>query len=148
MTVIFLLGIPGLTQGQYLLDTFQDDIVGNPPNGPEIGSGTYAGSTGTHSVINLGSGNYGLRSTDTGGGSLSVSYLPVASADIMQVDFIMRIESGAVLSGSNAFTQGLSFSTTSATINILLYWGNNLELRVRTLSTPHSIDKTIIQGTK
>ena len=142
LTLLTVLVIPSVSSAQYLLDTFQDDTPTAFPNGPEIGSATYAGSSGSHAVVNWGSGDYRLRSIDTSAsGSLTISYIPLFSADIMQVDFKMRVEGNSILAGANAFNQDLVFSSTSGLINIYLYWGNDLELRIRTLGA--GVDKTV-----
>ena len=147
LTLLLLLATPAVSSAQYLLDTFQDDVVNNPPNGPEIGSGTYSGGPVagySHFVTNWGGGDYRLRSNDTSAStSLSISYIPLFTSNIMQVDFKMRVEGNSILSAANAFLQSLNFSTISSTLTVWLYWGNDLELRIRTYSSFHDIDKTI-----
>ena len=144
LTLLTVLVIPGIASAQYLLDTFQDDTPTTFPNGPEIGSATYAGSSATHAVVNWGGGDYRLRSGDyPAGGGLSISYIPLFSANIMQLDYQMRIEGNSNLAAANAFIQSLNFSTASSGISVLLYWGNDLELRIRTYSPFHGIDKTV-----
>jgi hypothetical protein len=120
---------PSFSQATYLLDTFSDDTIGSPPNGPEIGSATYGGSGGTHTVFSQ-AGDRRLRSSDTSAsGSILITYIPIAYADLMQVQYLFRVESGAVLVGQNAFTQQLVLRPIGT--NLMLDWGNDKKFYIR-----------------
>ena len=114
--------------GTYLLDTFDDDNVGNPPNGPEIGSGSYGGSGATHTVIQIINEKM-LESRDSSTtGGISIGYLPTYNPETFGVQYLMRIEKGASLVGVNAFIQELTFSPGGC--NLFLYWGNDKEFHI------------------
>ncbi|MGB2808568.1 MAG: right-handed parallel beta-helix repeat-containing protein, partial [Sedimentisphaerales bacterium] len=124
LSVVFLLCNPGLSPGFYLLDTFDDDTALNPPNGPEIGTAVYAGSA-THTVVNYG-GDLRLHSADSDiNGGISISYVPFASPDVVEVRYQILIESGGSLSGQNAFTQQMILGPLGT--NIHMDWSSDHE---------------------
>ncbi len=123
-TVIFLLCNPCLSLGQYLLDTFDDDTAGFPPNGPEIGTASYGGSAG-HKVVDY-SGDLRLYSADSDPfGGISISYVPTVSSDVVEVRYQILIESGGSLVGQNAFTQQMILEPGGT--NIHMDWTNSHE---------------------
>ncbi len=132
---------PCICFGQYLLDTFEDDGAGNPPNGPEIGSALYGGSA-THKVINY-SGDLRLLSSDSDpSGSILITYVPFSSADIVEVRYQVLIESGGTLVGQNAFNQEMVLEPGGT--NIKMSW-SNVQDWVFTITRPGS-STTIYTG--
>jgi hypothetical protein len=141
-TVILLLCNPGLSLGLYLLDTFDDDTPLSPPNGPEIGTAIYGGSA-THTVRDY-SGDLRLHSTDSDpNGGISISYIPFASPDVVEVKYQIRIESGGSLTGQNAFTQQMILQPGGT--NIYMDWTNTHEWAFR-ISVPGPDPPTINTG--
>ncbi len=140
---VLCLGV-SVSQGAYLLDTFSDDTPGNLPNGPEVGSASYAGTAGKHVVISLAGGDLRLQSIDgLTTGSMVITYTPIAVSELARIDYLMRIESGSILVAQNAFSQELTFSPLGA--NIFLYWADDNKLYVR-ITRPGLPDTTIPTG--
>ncbi len=140
---VLCLGV-SISQGAYLLDTFSDDTPGGLPNGPEVGSASYAGPAGKHVVISLAGGDLRLRSIDgLATDSMLITYTPIAVSELARIGYLMRIESGSVLVGLNAFVQELTFSPLGA--NIFLYWAYDNRLYVR-ITRPGLPDTTIPTG--
>jgi hypothetical protein len=94
--------------GTLLLDTFDDDVVGQPPNGPEIG--TYLEIVGDHVVVDSGSGDLALLTSGDGiSGGPVLRYDPVGSPSRFTIEFELNITGGGVPVGQNAFSQTLVF---------------------------------------
>jgi hypothetical protein len=131
LTCVVLVGLSPPVYGEtvVLLDTFQDDTPGSPPNGPEIGS--YWQLVGTHEVVDLGGGDLRLRSTDADplDGYL-IHYLPTSEPERARTEYVVRIEAGSVPVAANAFTQSLL--TEPLGLNFSLYWGDDHVLWVNT----------------
>lgn len=109
-----------------LLDTFEDDTPGNPPNGPEIG--IYAQITGDHYVFDDG-GNLKLRqsSQSTSSGAVIV-WEPTTGPEQMTFEYDFRIEGNTNPVGANAVYQSLTLRPLG--LNLWVEWGNDFLVRV------------------
>lgn len=123
-----LAALPVVAEEVVLLDTFQDDTPGAPPNGPEIG--TYSQMTGTHVVVNVGGGDLRLESTDS---STSTGFVlvwqPTSSPQQAAVEYDYRIYANSNPAGLNAFGQELILLPGG--LNIDLWWSDDHLLHVR-----------------
>jgi len=126
--IALLLWMTCLAQGNYVLDTFSDDVTAGLPNGAEIGTATYGGGTGvTHEVFDMGSGDLRLRSLDMMVDSgVSIGYFPNGDPSVFQAEYLIRVEGNSNLVGQNAFSQQLVLRPIGA--NLSLRWGNDHKL--------------------
>jgi len=99
--------------GLVLKDTFEDDTVGLPPNGPEIGSATYGGGA-VYQVVGIDGGGKLLYSTDDSGTDLSTDCIPSSAPAEAEISCRFMIQSGSTLVDNN-------------TSDHLLQWDNNAE---------------------
>jgi hypothetical protein len=126
--VALLAAFPVAAEEVVLLDTFQDDTPGSPPNGPEIGS--YAGMSGTHVVVDLGGGDLRLESDDpSASGGFLLTWQPTAGPQQAAVDYDYRIYANSNPAGLNAFGQELILLPGG--LNLDLWWADDHVLRVR-----------------
>jgi hypothetical protein len=131
------------SHGKYLLDTFEDDTLATPPNGPETGTATYGGTSATHTVISQG-GSQRLRSLDSStGGGILISYIPIASSELMLVEYLMRIEGGSNPVARNAFLQEIVLSPIGT--NVFLEWGDDNTFHIK-ITYPAQPSKVIDTG--
>ncbi len=120
---IFAFGDPG---ANVLLDTFSDDTVGSPPNGPEIPSGSpnpYQGGA-SYQVINVGGDN--RLQVDSSDSSSSSSIVYGATQSILGfVSYDYRIPDMSGATGLNAFGQELIFNPLGT--NLELLWSSQAD---------------------
>ncbi len=134
--------LPVAAEEIVLLDTFQDDTTGSPPNGPEIG--TYAGMSGTHVVVNLGGGDLRLESDDPGtSAGFLLTWMPISSPQQATIEYDYRIFANSNLSGANAFGQELILQPGG--LNLDLWWGNDHLLRVH-ITRPGGGSDTLVSA--
>ncbi len=117
--------IPSLGQAAQsdvvILDTFNDDTVGQAPGTPEIGNSSIYGS-GPHTVIDD-SGSRRLRSVDASNTTgYSIQWTPTTNPEVFDLSYLFRMES---FSGSAAVPISyqrtyLNSSTTGSALR--LYW--------------------------
>lgn len=106
-----------------LLDTFDDDIVGETPNGPEVGS--YLEIAGNHVVVDPGSGDLALFTTGDGISEGPIlRYGPADSPNSFTVEFELLISGTSFPVGQNAFSQTLDFTGCSIEIG----WADDGEI--------------------
>lgn len=124
-----------LTAQDVLLDTFQDDTVGQLPNGPEIGS--YGVMIGTYSVIDV-SGNQWLRSSSMAPTGAAMRWLVDGSpSGRIRLSYLLLVESGSNLSAINALGQDFRLETASGGgTGVGLEWGADMMWRIGTSSQP------------
>jgi hypothetical protein len=138
LSIVFA-GIPSAAEANVLLlDSFSDDVVGNSPNGAEIGSAYYngvanqGGANVSYSVFND-NGNQRLHVSSLGPANSAanggiVEYFPTASASNFQVDYFFRIDQGAGVTGLNAFAQEITLNPFGT--NLELLWSDQQTLFV------------------
>ncbi len=125
---VLLLGFPLGVSAQYeviLLDTFDDDVVGQPPGTPEIGT-SYHGGNGTFTIID----DYGsprLRTVDIDiyDGSDSTWY-PTNSPLIAEITYTVRVEAYA---GASPIGQGFRVNVGATQPFLWLIWRGDGVLR-------------------
>jgi hypothetical protein len=131
--IVFGLMVMGLSWGPVavgqdiiLLDTYQDDVIGNPPNGPEIGS--YVQLVGTHMVDDFGGGDLKVLSSAQVGDGWVINMRPVADSPLVRTTFEYLVFGNSNLSGLNALSQQWILRPIGN--NLSLYWADNHLLHV------------------
>ena len=110
--------------GTLLLDTFDDDQAGAPPNGPEVGTAQYL--IGNHTVFDD-AGDLKLRTVFSEPTSFSIQYTPTSQPLQSIVSYTFRVDPGTALVVANAINQQLIFNPPGS--NLGLRWGNDLRVR-------------------
>ncbi len=115
-----------LGQNVILQDTYQDDVIGDPPNGPEVGS--YIQISGNHMIDDFGGGDLKLLSHSQAGDGYVINMRPIADAAVAETTYEYLIFGNALPSGQNAFTQQWILRPLGD--NLSLWWGDDQQLRV------------------
>jgi hypothetical protein len=116
----------GVAQDTILLDTYQDDVIGNPPNGPEIG--TYFQLVGTHMVDDFGGGDLKVLSMSSAGSGYLINMAPIATPPVVRTTYEYEVLGNSQLTGLNALSQQWVLRPIGN--NLTLWWGNDFRLRV------------------
>jgi hypothetical protein len=128
-------------QDVILLDTYQDDTIGLPPNGPEIGS--YIQLVGNHEVDDFGGGDKKVLSFSTSSDGYLINMRPVAEPPVVTTTYEHLIFGNSILSGINAV--GQQWVLRPIGNNLSLWWGSDQTLRIR-INYAGGSDKTINTG--
>jgi hypothetical protein len=120
-------GAAAMGQDVILLDTYQDDTIGDPPNGPEIG--TYIQFGGSHMVDDFGGGDLKVLSYSASGDGYIINMRPIAEPSIVETSYEYLVFGNSNLVGINALNQQWVLRPIGN--NLSLMWGDDLQLRVR-----------------
>ena len=134
--VVSLVGLVRPAAGGYItLDTFDDDTIGQFPNGPEIGNGYYTVWSGvTHQIASTGGGDLLLYTVDSATDKgIQIQYPLSPRPAEMMASWQFMIVGGATLDGDDAVRHTFNFeAVNSGSYRYLsLLWGADGQLRVQ-----------------
>lgn len=110
-----------------ILDTFEDDTVGQAPNGPEVGNYASWGTSG-HTVVDIGGDKWCQSPIQAG----LIAWEPAgAPSGALRLQYTFQIATGAILFGANAVSNSVTMERAGLPgLTITLQWGNDHKLRL------------------